>query len=53
MISYSVMRMKFLKNYDEMNEFRTSVRGLKVRGVYDSRREAEVRAKTIQKKINH
>ena len=38
------------KQFDEMNEFRTSVRGLKVRGVYDTRREAEVRAKVLQRK---
>jgi len=38
------------KKFDEMNEFKTSVRGLKVRGVYDTRREAEVRAKVLQRK---
>jgi hypothetical protein len=38
------------KQFDEMNEFKTSVRGLKVRGVYDTRREAEVRAKVLQRK---
>lgn len=38
------------KQFDEMNEFRTSVRGIKIRGVYDTRREAEVRAKVLQRK---
>ena len=38
------------KRFDEQNEFRTSVRGLKVRGVYDTRREADLRAKILQRK---
>lgn len=33
----------------EQNEFRTTVQGLKVRGVYDTYNEAAARAKTIQK----
>ena len=33
----------------EQNEFRTTVQGLKVRGVYDTYNEAAGRAKTIQK----
>jgi len=37
------------KVYDEMNNFQTSVRGVKVRGVYDSYREAEVRSKVLQR----
>ena len=32
--------------FDEQNNFQTSVRGVKIRGVYDSRREANVRATT-------
>ena len=32
------------KRFDEQNEFRTSMHGLKVRGVYDTRREADLRA---------
>lgn len=35
--------------FDEMNDFQTSVRGVKVRGVYDTYREAEVRAKVLQR----
>jgi hypothetical protein len=35
------------KDYDESCDFKTNVRGVKVRGVYDSRREAEVRAKKL------
>jgi hypothetical protein len=37
------------KVFDEMNNFQTSVRGVKVRGVYDSYREAEVRSKVLQR----
>ena len=33
----------------KLNEFRTTVQGLKVRGVYDTYNEAAARAKTIQK----
>lgn len=33
----------------QMNEFRTSVRGLKVRGVYSTTKEAEMRAKKLQR----
>jgi hypothetical protein len=36
--------------FDEQNEFKTSVRGLKVRGTYSTRREAEIRAKVLQKR---
>ena len=35
--------------FDEQNNFQTSVRGVKIRGVYDSRREANVRAKVLQR----
>lgn len=38
------------KNFNESNDFQTSIRGLKVRGVYESRREAEVRAKVLQRR---
>lgn len=34
--------------FDKLNDFKTSVRGVKIRGVYDTRREAEMRAKTLQ-----
>ena len=37
------------KEFHEANNFRTSVRGLKVRGVFDSRREAEIRAQVLKK----
>ena len=36
---------KLQKDFDESCDFKTNVRGVKVRGVYDSRREAESRAK--------
>lgn len=40
---------KISEDFDKSNDFKTSVRGLKVRGVYDTRREAEVRAKVLQR----
>ncbi len=45
---------KLEKQFYEENDFHTSVRGLKIRGVYDSQREAKMRAKTLRKlDINH
>jgi hypothetical protein len=38
--------------FHEMSDFKTSVRGVKVRGVYGSHREAEVRSKVLQKLHN-
>ena len=38
---------KLQRDFDEQNNFRTSMRGIKVRGVYDSRRAAESRAKKL------
>jgi len=38
------------KQFYEENEFQTTVRGVKVRGVYDTQKEATVRAKLLQKK---
>lgn len=40
---------KISEVYDRANKFRTSVRGLKVRGVYDTKKEADVRAAAIQR----
>ena len=37
------------QEYDERNNFKTSVRGVKVRGVYQSRQEAELRASKLHK----
>lgn len=37
------------KQFFEDNNFHTSIRGLKVRGVYDTKREADIRAKVLQK----
>jgi hypothetical protein len=36
------------KAFNEENDFRTSLRGLKVRGVYESMKEAQRRAKVLQ-----
>ena len=38
---------KLQKDYDESCDFKTNIRGVKVWGVYDSRREAESRAKKL------
>ena len=35
--------------FDKINEFKTSVRGVKIRGVYDTKREADVRAAVLQR----
>ena len=38
---------KLQRDFDEQNNFQTSIRGLKVRGVYDTRQAAEERAKKL------
>ncbi len=38
------------KTFYESNDFQTTVRGIKVRGVYDTRREAEVRSEVLRRK---
>lgn len=38
------------REFDEQNNFQTSVRGVKVRGVYDTLREAQVRSEQIRKR---
>ena len=38
---------KLQRDFDEQNDFQTSMRGLKVRGVYDTRAAAEARAKKL------
>lgn len=40
---------KLDEEFGKRNDFQTSVRGVKVRGVYDTYREAEVRAKVLQR----
>lgn len=35
--------------FDKQNNFQTSVRGVKIRGVYDTRQEADTRAKALQR----
>ena len=40
---------KLDKEYNETHDNVTSIRGLKIRGVYDTRKEAEIRAKVLQK----
>lgn len=37
------------KSYDEKNNFQTSIRGIKVRGVFDTIREAQIRAEVLKK----
>lgn len=43
-------RERLEKEFFTLNDFRTSVRGVKVRGCYESLREAQVRAKVLQRK---
>ena len=38
------------RDFDSENKFKTNVRGVKVRGVYSSKEEAEIRAKRLQSK---
>lgn len=38
---------KLQRDFDEQNDFQTSIRGLKVRGVYDTKQAAEARAKKL------
>ena len=38
---------KLQRDFDEQNEFQTSLRGIKIRGVFDTRQAAEARAKTL------
>ena len=45
-------RENLQKEFDEVCDFKTNVRGVKVRGVYDTQREANVRAQVLQKMDN-
>ena len=38
------------QKFSELNDFQTSINGIKIRGTYDNRREADVRAKVLQRK---
>lgn len=40
------------KEFDEICDFQTNVRGVKIRGVYDTQREANIRAQVLQKMDN-
>lgn len=42
-------REELEKTFFEENNYQTSMRGLKIRGVYDTKREADIRAKVLQK----
>jgi hypothetical protein len=37
------------KEYFELNQFQTSIRGIKVRGVFDTLREAEIRSQVLKR----
>ena len=45
-VNQDILEKEFYQN----NDFRTTVRGIKVRGVYDTLREAQVRAKVLQRR---
>ena len=40
---------KLNESFDKANNFQTSIRGVKVRGVFDSKREADVRSAVLQR----
>ena len=40
---------KIGEDFDKSNSYRTSIRGVKVRGVFDTKREADVRAAVLQR----
>lgn len=40
------------QDFDDICDFRTNVRGVKIRGIYDTQREANIRAKVLQKMDN-
>jgi len=37
------------EDFDKKNNFKTSIRGVKVRGVFDTKREADIRASVLQR----
>jgi len=41
------------EKFTEENDFQTNARGVKIRGVYDTKREADVRAKVLQRQDKH
>jgi hypothetical protein len=41
------------EKFTEENDFCTNVRGVKIRGVYDTKKEADVRAKVLQRQDKH
>lgn len=45
----SVHGLELDKKFQEKNDFRTSVRGIKVRGVFDTLKEAQVRADVLKR----
>ena len=47
-----VNEKNFTQEFTEQNEFRCNTRGVKIRGVYDTKVEAEYRAKLLQKQDN-
>ena len=38
------------REYNEISEYKTSMRGIKIRGVYETMKEAEIKAKQLQKR---
>jgi hypothetical protein len=44
---------KLEKDFHEENNFQTSIRGIKIRGTYDTLKEAQVRAEVLRKKENN
>lgn len=49
--SYLLRKMKTIyQQYDEENDFQTSVRGVKLRGTYNTYKEADIRSKVLKRK---
>ena len=49
LLGYVANNPQLEREYHEKNNFQTSIRGIKVRGVFDTMREAEVRAGVLKK----
>ena len=41
------------KEFAEQVDFQTSVRGIKVRGSYETMREAQIRSEVLKRKLRH
>ena len=49
---YNLHSNELEKAYFEENDFQTTIRGIKIRGVFETRREADIRCKVLERKEN-